>query len=139
MKIENGNKNFELCIDSYEFPFDKKAMVEDNNWLNIKLVWEDDVLLQEGIVPCLTTYEVNALLDGMHSVLNQTKQDYESKFMEPNLNIRIRQHEGAFAFYMSFLMKHHNDPFVFVKYMEYDELHAFIMDLESQMKKFSVR
>lgn len=139
MILINGNKNIEIQIDSYEFPYDQQAQAYDNNWLNIKVIWEDEVMRQEGIDPCMTTQEFKQMILDLQDVVQSKTEAYTSSFTEPNLSIKVRPYEHGFAFYLSFLKKNLNDPFVFVKQMEKDELELLIQDFKKQMELFPIR
>lgn len=87
MKLVLGEKQLELTIDSYEFPYYQYNTYEDNNWLNVHVEWEDDVVREDGTTPCLTTSELNQLYEGLGKVLMGT--DYHSDFLEPDLDIHL--------------------------------------------------
>lgn len=106
MKLTDGIKRIEFRIDSYEFPYDQHSIYEDNNWLNVYVEWEDDVLMENGVSPCLLTSELKQLCDGCSKAL--IGQPYQSSFLEPNLNMAITPKEDLFYVKLSFAMPGRN-------------------------------
>lgn len=139
MKLINEQKNIEIIMESYEFPYDKDGQIEDNNWINVKVIWEDEVIKQEGITPCLLTWELTDLIQSLSDYCVSKTSSYASEFLEPNLVVRVQPLEEDIAFYMSFLFPNHNEPFIFVKRMKKEELLSFIDDLKKQSKNFPKR
>lgn len=87
MKLTYGAYQIELTIDSYEFPYDRYGDYHDNNWLNVHVRWEDDVIEEEGISSCLMTTELLELHKGLSQALLGTP--YDSEFLEPDLEIHV--------------------------------------------------
>lgn len=139
MKLKTQQKNIEIIMDSYEFPYDKDGQTEDNNWMNVKVICEDEIVKEEGISPCLLTWELTALIDSLQEYIDGKITSYTSDFIEPNLVIRLQPMEEDTACYISFLLPHHNDPFVFVKRMVKDELVEVVNNFKMQSKNFSKR
>lgn len=140
MKLSTEQKNINILIDSYEFPYHKTNTEEDNNWLNIKAICEDEVLIEEGIQPCLMTFELTDLLLSLQAVASAKQKEFESDFVEDILQIKVKPHEDGIALYISFLLPHHYDnPFVFVKRMTLLQLQDWINDLQEQAEKFPPR
>ena len=75
MKLQNNEKRMEIRIDSYEFPYDENSIYEDNNWLNVALEWEDEVVIENAISPCLTC----AAWATLYIILYRTGFDGEGK------------------------------------------------------------
>lgn len=139
MIISEYKKQLEIQVDSYEFPYDKKGKKEDNNWLNIKAIWEDEIVRIEGIVPCLTTMELMCLIEEMETFIQYQEDYYESHFLEPNLTIKLKKCDDAYAFYGSFLFKNENEPYILVKQMILDEVQEMIQEFKAMLEKFPIR
>lgn len=139
MIISEYKKQLEIVIDSYEFPYDKKGLKKDNNWLNIKVIWEDEIVRIEGVVPCLTTMELMRLIEEMETFIQDQEDYYESHFLEPNFKIKLKKCDGTYALYCSFLFKNENEPYVLVKQMMVDELQEMIQEFKMMSEKFPIR
>lgn len=139
MEIVQGEKRIEVNIDSYEFPYDEKGMKDDNNWLNVKVFWEDEVVRKEGIVPCLLTEELKEITEGIEDFLTNGEESYASDLREKNLVIKMKMYQEDIAFYISFLFKNENEPYVLVKQMKKEEITEILHDLKQQMYKFPIR
>ncbi|MCI8272062.1 MAG: hypothetical protein HFG16_07110 [Erysipelotrichaceae bacterium] len=139
MEIVQGEKRIEVNIDSYEFPYDEKGMKDDNNWLNVKVFWEDEVVRKEGIVPCLLTEELKEITEDIEDFLTNGEESYASDLREKNLVIKMKTYQEDIAFYISFLFKNENEPYVLVKQMKKEEITEILHDLKQQMYKFPIR
>lgn len=100
MKLTYGAYRMELQIDSYEFPYYEHNTYEDNNWLNVRVQWEDDVIMEEGISPSMTTKELQDLYQGLSKAL--AGNCYASSFQEPDLSIVVEPKDTKIRFYMAY-------------------------------------
>lgn len=91
MNITDGIKRISFHIDSYEFPYHEHNTYEDNNWLNVYVEWEDDVVMENGITPSLLTSELKQLWEGCSKAL--VGVSYKSNFLEPELHISLEPKE----------------------------------------------
>ena len=89
--------------ESQECPYAEKGMKDDNNWLNVKVFWEDEVVRKEGIVPCLLTEELKEITEDIEDFLTNGEESYASDLREKNLVIKMKTYQEDIAFYISFL------------------------------------
>lgn len=136
MKIANDEKRMEIIIDSYEFPYHETNHDADNNWLNVKVICEDEVLVEEGIDSCLSTQELVDMRNGLSKALLDVP--YESDFMEPSLYIKALPHEDVVDMMISF---HLPNRYVFAVFttISKQELDAMVSELSSLCKAFPIR
>lgn len=136
MNIVNGEFRIDISIDSYEFPYHETNEYHDNNWLNVKAICEDDVVMDEGIEPCLLTSELVDLYHGLSKVLK--KQSYHSNFLEPNLKIDVEVKEEQIIFSISFQRKQKEQFHVEAVY-SMKQLDELINDVKAMVDNYPIR
>lgn len=83
----NGSKLIELKIIGYEFP--DATEYYDANWLNIKIKVESGKVQYEETQPCVLTWDIEDLIQGMSTLLKKRKAVYHTNFMEPYLSMEF--------------------------------------------------
>lgn len=136
MKFENSEKSIEISIDSYEFPYHETSSFEDNNWLNVKAVCEDEVLIEEGIDACLLTSEVETLRDGLGKVL--LGKPYESQFIEPTLFIKAQPKGKQVLMLLSFHLPNRH-VFEVETEVSLEQIDAWLEEIKAMIKAYPVR
>lgn len=136
MKLENDEKSIILTIDSYEFPYHETNDVYDNNWLNVKAVCEDEVLIDEGIDACLLTDELRELRDGLSHVL--VNQEYHSSFTEPTLQVSAKPQGEQIWMRIAFALPNRH-LFEVESIVSKAQLDAMVSDLSAMVKAFPKR
>lgn len=136
MKLENDEKRIEITIDSYEFPYHETNDVYDNNWLNVKAVCEDEVLVDEGIDPCLLTDELRELRDGLSHALMQ--KEYVSSFIEPTLHIEAKPQGEQIWIRISFALPNRN-VFEVESIISKSQLDEMVSDVSEMVNAFPKR
>ena len=136
MKLIQQDKRFELSIDSYEFPFDENGFAEDNNWLNVVVEWEDEVLCEQAMSPCLSTSELQELCKGLGRVLLQ--DTYTSSFAEPDLTVQGQPLGDNVQIQVSYAKKGRS-RFYMDAIITKEELDHIVSDLHEMCKQFPTR
>lgn len=136
MKLIQDDKRFELRIDSYEFPFDENGLDEDNNWLNVAVEWEDEVLVENAVSPCLLTSELADLIKGLGSVL--LGENYQSAFLEPDLEIAAASMRDQVEMKISYAKKGRS-RFYMEALITKAKLDELISELHEMALRFPVR
>lgn len=136
MKISNGEKSIEIRMDSYEFPFHETTTFHDNNWLNVKAICEDEVLVEEGVSACLLSQELVSMYDGLTQVLMGSS--YQSDFIEHDLFIKANPNEKGFEVTISF---HLPNAFVFEvnAFMTKKQFEEMVSDVKAMSECFPIR
>lgn len=125
MLFQNGSFFLKLEVMGYEFP-DLIDQAWDSDWLNIKLKIGSPFGNWEAVEPCMTTFEMQELVEWLQDVIKNwsifTKFDrleIESTkaFLEPNLGFHLQmgaKHGGgacAVASFSVFLGAEYLPPF----------------------------
>lgn len=136
MKLENDEKRIEIIIDSYEFPYHETNDDHDNNWLNVKAVYEDEVLVDECIEACLLTWELPKLRDGLsHALVGKA---YTSSFMEEILKIEVTPAQEQSRMRICFAPAYRSS-FEVEGIISKHELDAMVSDVGTMIKAFPIR
>lgn len=136
MKLANDEKSIEISIDSYEFPYHETNNDYDNNWLNVKAVCEDEVLVEEGIEPCLLTSELQSLLKGLSKALVDVP--YTSAFTEPGFVVTAVPKGDVVDMMISFYLPNRY-AFEVSSTITKRELDAMVSDVKAMCEAFPVR
>ncbi len=136
MKLIQADKRFELHIDSYEFPYDENGANEDNNWLNVAVEWEDEVLVENAVSPCLLTSELEDLIRGLGKVL--LNECYQSAFLEPDLEVSAMPVQEQVQLAISYAKKGRS-RFYMDALISKQELDEIISDLHEMSMRFPQR
>jgi len=98
--ITEGTRSLELEIKGYEFEYDKVDDGHDRNWLNIGVTYRDGELSRECTDPCILTWELGHIIEGLEEVLNGESSHFDEEviwLLEPNIRFRIdRRQNGTF-------------------------------------------
>lgn len=136
MKLIQGDKRIEITIDSYEFPYDEHGFYEDNNWLNVAVEWEDEVLQEKAVSPCLLSDELEQLYQGLGNVL--LGKDYEASFIEPDLTLCAKWENQELHMHVSYAKKGRS-RFYIDAVITLAQLDEMISDLHAQYCRFPKR
>lgn len=136
MKLQNDEKRIEIRIDSYEFPYDENSIYDDNNWLNVEVEWEDDVLLENAISPCLTCMELADLCTGLGGVL--LGKPYTSAFTEPDLTITAKPLQERVMMEITYAKPGHHRFFISAEITK-AQLDEMISDVHDMCRQFTIR
>ena len=136
MKLQNNEKRMEIRIDSYEFPYDENSIYEDNNWLNVALEWEDEVVIENAISPCLTCMELQELCSGLSGAL--LGQPYISSFIEPDLTVRVKPHGERITVEITYAKPGHN-RFAIQSDITKAQLDEMVSDVHEMCCRFPIR
>lgn len=135
MKFENGEYSLEISIDSYEFPYHETNDFYDNNWLNVRIVCEDDVLEESIVEPCLLSSELADLGQGLSKVL--LYQDYIADFLEPILEMQfIWKQEHLHVLIVAHLA---NRDFKVEKQMNIKDIDALVSEVKQSVIIYGIR
>lgn len=136
MKLKNEEKSIEITIDSYEFPYHETNDFHDNNWLNVKAVCEDEVMVDDGISACLFTMELQELKEGLSKAL--VGKPYSSDYTEPDLEIEVIPKQETIFMRIAFAL-----PNRYIFEVESDitkaQLDEMISDVSAMIKAFPIR
>jgi hypothetical protein len=162
--LKEGNASLAINITGYEFP--KLKGSEDANWLDVTLKLSLLVGNFYKTFPCLTTAEVEELIDWLGEVLKNFEifNNWQSNilstdisFTEPNLNFAIRggtlTHKGVVFrvyFWAEFMppfkkaLNHNplddvNSDFWLDFMLDKEQLEKIVKDREVQASKFPTR
>lgn len=136
MKLQNDEKHIEISIDSYEFPYDENSIYEDNNWLNVAVAWEDEVVIENAISPCLTCMELQDLCRGLSGALIGSA--YTSAFSEPDLTIKAIPRDAHIAMEITYAKPGHQ-RFAIHSDVSKTELDEMISDVHEMCRRFPIR
>ncbi len=136
MKLQNDEKYIEIRMDSYEFPYDENSIYEDNNWLNVAVAWEDEVVIENAVSPCLTCMELQDLCKGLSGAL--VGRAYTSSFIEPDLTIQAIPNGNHIAMEITYAKPGHN-RFVMKSDVTKAQLDEMVSDVHDMCLSFPIR
>lgn len=105
MIFTENNKKLSMVICGYEFPQHKTLKNEydcDANWLNCEFRYSENDYVNSCVDPCLSTYELAELINGLSDITVGSKTSYHSDFLEPYLEIDIESVEDKIKFKIQF-------------------------------------
>ena len=96
MKItfKESGKTLSLEVKGYEFPYNKDNDLYDNNWLNIGVSFRDGAGIADCIDPCLLTWEMGHLSDGLEELLSGERDSFTDEdiwLVEPYIRFTIKR------------------------------------------------
>lgn len=136
MKLQNEEKRIEIRIDSYEFPYDENSIYDDNNWLNVAVEWEDEVLVEQAVSPCLTCHELKDLCAGLSGAL--VGRPYTSAFIEPDLTVSAQPHADLITMEITYAKPGHQ-RFALRTEINREQLDQMVSDVHGMCTQFPIR
>ena len=136
MKLSNEYKSIEITIDSYEFPYHETNEFHDNNWLNVKAICEDEVLVEDGVDACLLTSELQDVLKGLNKAL--IGETYRSSFLEPTFFMEVKPTQNDIQVMISFHLPNRH-LFDVKTVISKEALNEMIEEVKHMVSQFPIR
>ncbi|MCL2519211.1 MAG: hypothetical protein FWF15_11675 [Oscillospiraceae bacterium] len=92
--IDKSDKSIELKILGYQFP--EIDYDDDSEWLNILINVKTRNIQYEIREPCIRTREIVRMIKGLENLLRGVIGQYETDFMEPDLDIKFESAQIEF-------------------------------------------
>lgn len=97
MEISKNGKTISIRVLDYQYPERSgkgKDYDYDANWLVIEVAYTDESGTHIYYDPCLLTYELVELSDGLEKVISGKEPVFISDFMEPYLKVVFERIDG---------------------------------------------